>query len=100
ANPTKVCLGLALNIEASTAPLQARCKATGHDERYLMARGFKGFATREMGFGDQVARLLFVAAHVRFVPKADIGPNRLIDEDYLPASGMKQRICVLPWRSL
>jgi hypothetical protein len=33
---------------------------------------------------------------VRFVPKADIGPNQLIDEDYVPAPGMKQRICVLP----
>src|SRR6516164_2571652 len=29
ANPTKVSLGLPINIEASTAPLQARCKATG-----------------------------------------------------------------------
>ena len=33
---------------------------------------------------------------VRFVPKAGIGPNRLIDEDYVPAPGMKQRICVVP----
>jgi len=33
---------------------------------------------------------------VRFVPKADIGPKLLIDEDYVPAPGMKQRICVLP----
>ena len=33
---------------------------------------------------------------IRYVPKADIGPNRLIDEDYVPAPGMKQRICVLP----
>jgi hypothetical protein len=38
--------------------------------------------------------------HVRFVPKADIGPKSLIDEDYVPAPGMKQRICVLPERSL
>src|SRR6516164_8553528 len=34
--------------------------------------------------------------HVRFLPKADIGPKSLIDEDYVPAPGMKQRICVVP----
>jgi len=33
---------------------------------------------------------------VRFVPKADIRPKSLIDEDYVPAPGMKQRICLLP----
>jgi hypothetical protein len=38
--------------------------------------------------------------HVRFLPKADIGPKSLIDEGYVPAPGMKQRICVLPERSL
>jgi hypothetical protein len=27
-------------------------------------------------------------------PKADIGPKSLTDEDYVPAPGMKQRICV------
>ena len=70
ANPTKVSLGLPINIEASTAPLQARCKATGHDGRHLMAQGFKAFATREVGFGDQAARLRFVAVHVRFTPES------------------------------
>src|SRR5262249_51142711 len=38
--------------------------------------------------------------NVRFVPKADIGPKSLIEEDYVPAPGMKQRICVSPYRSL
>ena len=37
---------------------------------------------------------------VRFVPKADICPISLIDEDYVPAPGMKQRIRMLPSRSL
>jgi hypothetical protein len=33
---------------------------------------------------------------VRFVPKADIGPIAYRCGDYVPAPGMKQRICVLP----
>jgi hypothetical protein len=34
--------------------------------------------------------------HVPFVPKADIEPKSLIQVDYVPAPGMKQRIWVLP----
>jgi len=32
----------------------------------------------------------------RPIREADIGPKSLIDDDYVPAPGMKQRICVLP----
>ena len=43
------------------------------------------------------ADIVWHGGNVRFVPEADISPKSpLIDEDYVPAPGMKQRICVLP----